>query len=78
MVTGNIQLPRFGFAHVPELPEALVYAPETDAGDPQADASPTCKFQVVSMVAALSRTLSDAELRFDLNYVVNVQARGSA
>jgi hypothetical protein len=39
MVTGNIQLATIGFAHVPELPEALAYAPETDAGDPQADAA---------------------------------------
>ena len=38
-VTGNIQLTTFGFSHVPELPETLVYAPETDAGDPQADAA---------------------------------------
>ena len=39
MVTGNIQLATFGLAHVPELPEAPVYTPETDARDPQADAA---------------------------------------
>ena len=39
MVTGNVQLATFGFAHVPELPETPVYAPETAAGDLQADAT---------------------------------------
>jgi hypothetical protein len=36
MVTGNIQLTTFGFAHVPELPEALVNVRETAAADLQA------------------------------------------